>query len=159
MKTRTRSNSPKTAGSVYVYRHDGADWVEEAKLISPALGGADLSHDDYFGGAVALDGDTLLIGSRYDDDWGLNAGAAYAYHYDGAAWFEQFKFVPTWIGYRDAFGGSVALSDGHFAMGAVGDDSQGELAGAAYVFEFENDCNRQRAFRTRTTSPPAPVPT
>ena len=131
----------KDAGSVYVFRHDGVEWLEETKLVSPTLGGADLLDDDYFGGAVALDGDTLLIGSRYDDDWGLDVGAAYAYHHDGIAWSEQFKFVPTWIGYRDAFGVSVALSGSHFVIGAVGDDSNSELAGAAYVFEFENDCN------------------
>ena len=126
------------AGSVYLFRRSGGNWVQDTKLVSPALSGASWIDDDYFGGAVALDGDALLIASRYDDDWGLDVGAAYMYH---LAWFERFKFVPPWIGHHDAFGTSVALADGHFVIGAVGDDSNGTLAGAAYVFEFENDCN------------------
>ncbi len=58
------------AGAVYVL--DVATGNEEFKLMA-----SDASMSDLYGSSVRLDGDTLLVGSVYDDDGALNAGAAY----------------------------------------------------------------------------------
>ena len=53
------------SGSAYVYRFDGTDWVEEAKLLA-----SDGAADDDFGGSVSVSGDVAVVGARYDDDNG-----------------------------------------------------------------------------------------
>ena len=53
------------SGSVYVFRFNGEDWVEEAKLLptdGPTYGP--------FGGPLAVAGDVALIGAYRDDDNG-----------------------------------------------------------------------------------------
>jgi hypothetical protein len=46
-------------GGAYVFRHDGATWVEEAKLSDP-----NGQAEDVFGWAVALSGDVAVIGGH-----------------------------------------------------------------------------------------------
>lgn len=63
------------SGSAYVFSRNqgGADnWGQAQKITAP-----DAEQDDNFGCALAVDGDVLVIGSRGDDDKGVNAGAAY----------------------------------------------------------------------------------
>ena len=134
------------AGAVYTFHYsaDTETWVAGEMIESPEVDafGEPTTDDDHFGRAVALDGGNLLVGSRYDDEWGLNAGAAYRYHVDiDCHWSNVFKFEPAYFGQRDLFATAVALSDGHFAVGAPGDTAHGPLSGAAYVFDFLNDCN------------------
>jgi hypothetical protein len=63
------------AGSAYVFTRAGTVWTEQYKLTSP-----DGDAEDWFGAAVAFDGDTLLIGARQDDNaGGTNAGSAYVF--------------------------------------------------------------------------------
>ncbi len=65
------------SGSAYIFDRDqgGTDnWGEVSKLT--ALDGA---ADDYFSNAAALDGDTALVGAKYDDDNGEDSGSAYIY--------------------------------------------------------------------------------
>jgi len=51
------------SGSAYIYEFDGIDWIEETKLIP-----ADNSESDQFGNAVAIDGETIIVGAPGDDD-------------------------------------------------------------------------------------------
>jgi len=62
-------------GAVYVFIRQADDsWPEVAKLIAD-----DGAPDDRFGGAVALSGNTAVIGARYDDDQGTDSGSAYVF--------------------------------------------------------------------------------
>ncbi len=58
-------------GSAYVFEKSGATWVQATKLVES--GGAP---SELFGQAVAMDGDRLLIGAQFDDDF---RGAAYVF--------------------------------------------------------------------------------
>ncbi len=69
------------SGSAYVFRYNGADWVEEAKLTDPNGEAGDL-----FGVSVSIRGDVALIGAHGNDDPGLASGAAFVFRYDGAGW-------------------------------------------------------------------------
>ena len=51
--------------------------MEVAKLTA-----ADGAEGDWFGGSVALSGDTAIVGSRYDDDRGFASGSAYVFDLD-----------------------------------------------------------------------------
>ena len=54
------------SGSVYVFRTSdgGATYGQVAKLTA-----ADAASNDYFGISVAIDGNTIVVGAYYDDDW------------------------------------------------------------------------------------------
>lgn len=100
-----------------------------------------------FGFAVALDGNTAVIGERNADlDLGggllKDAGAAYVYTYNGKTWLLQARLTAKDASAGDTFGVSVAISGSRILIGATGVDltdpgEKGEQlkdAGAAYVF-------------------------
>lgn len=58
-----------------------------------------------------------------------------------AQWSQQAKAVASDRAGGDFFGYAVAIDGGHAIAGAIGEDSLGTRAGAAYV--FEKDVNRQ----------------
>ncbi len=113
------------SGSAYIFRYDGMDWVEEAKLLP-----SDGAPDDYFGRSVAISGNTAVIGANGDDDNGDRSGSAYVFRYDGTTWFEEAKLLPADGTSGDRFGYAVALSGDAVVIGTLNDES-------AYVFRYD----------------------
>jgi len=120
----------ENSGSVTVYRHDGSDWVEDVKLTA-----SDGSTDDYFGVAVSISGERLIVGAPGAPGASTNDGCAYIFRRDGPAWVEEAKIFAADGEYNDAFGGSVAISDDVALAGYYRDDDLAFGAGAAYVFQ------------------------
>jgi hypothetical protein len=89
------------------------------------LGPADGAPGDHFGIAVALDGDSALVGASKRDDNGKNSGAAYVFARSRSSWTEQQKLLPDDGAAQDWFGDAVSLSGDTALVGAVG---------GAYVF-------------------------
>jgi len=116
-------------GAAYVFVTDGESWTQEAKLV--ALDGA---FTDFFGWSAAIDGDTIVVGSRYDDDAGGNSGSAYVFERSGTSWSYQAKLMADDASEVDLFGESVAIDGGTIVVGAIGDDDLGEHSGSVYVF-------------------------
>jgi hypothetical protein len=124
----TGSNS----GSVYVYRFDGASWVQSAKL-SPGIAGDDV------GRALAMRGDRAVLGAPQDDTGGSGAGAAYVYVRSGSAWTQEAKLVANDNPFGDLLGNSVSMHDGVVLVGALRDDANGRMnSGSAVVFRLSN---------------------
>jgi hypothetical protein len=143
----------RISGAVWVYVRTGATWPLEARLEATPLTSGML-----FGSAVALEGNTLAVGSANEGsaETGLNptqglsgapgSGAAYRFVRSGTTWSEQayVKASNTRQGAR--FGSSVAISGGELGVGAPGetstaigingDETSGGAAeiGAAYVY-------------------------
>ncbi|MDY7110551.1 MAG: hypothetical protein SYC29_18115 [Planctomycetota bacterium] len=114
------------SGSAYIFRYDGAGWIEEAKLNDP-----DPEEGEYFGGSVAIRGHIALISAPGKDSW---HGAVFTYRFNDGEWVLESQLAPfDHIGYVQAFGTSIALSDDGSvaAIGATKDDGQD---GAVYVF-------------------------
>ncbi len=61
-------------GAAYMYAFDGKNWNERTALVH-----ADIVEDEQFGRAVAVDGDWVLVGSRFNELAGAEAGAAFFY--------------------------------------------------------------------------------
>ena len=124
------------AGAAYVYQRDqgGANtWGEVTKLIA-----SDAEAGDYFGTSVAVDGDIAIVGARFESAGGFQAGAAYVFQRDqgGAnAWGEVRKLIASDAQATDWFGATVAVSGDTAVVGAYLEDSGGDFAGAAYVFQ------------------------
>jgi len=118
------------SGSAYVFTRAAGVWTEQAKLLA-----SDGAADDYFGDAVALDGDTAVIGASWDDDNGDRSGSAYVFTRTAGVWTEQAKLLPSDGAIYDFFGRSVALDGGKAVIGAHGaHNDNGDESGAAYVF-------------------------
>ncbi len=100
-----------------------------AKLIS-----SDAVAYDFFGVAVAIDGDTLLVGANGDDDHGSASGAAYVFVRSNGVWVQQAKLTPNDGAVDDEFGRYVALAGNTALIGSHWHDARGANSGAAYVF-------------------------
>ena len=124
------------SGSAYVFRYDGASWVEEAKLLA-----SDGAEDDRFGSCVAVSGDIAVVGAYGDDDNGSRSGSAYVFRYDGSHWLEGAKLLPADGATEDQFAKwSAAISGDTAVIGALGNDDHGESSGSAYIFRGLSDC-------------------
>jgi hypothetical protein len=94
----------------------------------------DVAEGDFFGFAVAVEGNTALVGAEFDDDNGEDAGAVYVFTRAGGVWTEQQKLTPKDGSAGDFFGFSVAMHGSIAVIGAWGDDDNGSNSGSAYVF-------------------------
>jgi len=118
------------AGAAYVFVRNGATWTQQARLTP-----TDKLAYDYFGWAVALDGDTAIVGSIYTDPNGNQSGGAYAFVRSAGVWTQQAKFVGSDVVAGDHFGKAVALSGDTALVGASDKSNTGFVNdGAAYVF-------------------------
>ena len=102
-----------------------------AQQCEQRLQASDASMGDRFGGAVALDGDTMVIGA-YSGQLS-NSGAAYVFERTPTGWVETEKLLGPQLAH--AFGGSVAIEGNTAVIGSPADFTQGFHAGAVYVFE------------------------
>jgi hypothetical protein len=123
-------------GSAFVYRYDGASWVEEQKLTA-----SDSAIGDHFGRSVSISGDRLVVGAPLDDcpSGSADCGSAYVYRYDGASWVEEQTLTAPDSAVGDYFGHSVSISGAYLVVGAYADDCPdgSEDCGAAYVYRFD----------------------
>jgi MYXO-CTERM domain-containing protein len=110
-------------GSAYVFVHNSLGWGLQQKLTAPD-GGA---HDG-FGGAVALSGDTAVVGARTDEE---GRGSAYVFARQAGIWSLQQRLVAADGQPGDEFGISVRLDGDTLAVGAYGDDG---ARGSVYLF-------------------------
>ncbi|GAB4513140.1 MAG: hypothetical protein OHK0046_13620 [Anaerolineae bacterium] len=150
-------NSALDAGTVYIFQRQGANWVQTAYLKASNAGAG-----DEFGKAVALDGNTLVVGaygedsngSGPDDNSALGAGAVYVFQRQGAAWVQTAYLKASNAAGGDNFGRSVVLDGDTLAVGALGEDSNGSspddnstaAAGAVYIFQRQGAAWIQAAY-------------
>lgn len=106
-------------GAAYVFMRNGSAWTQTQRLAA-----SDPIAGQKFGFAVAMSGDTLVIGGqREPSDPG--PGAAYVFVRSGDVWTEQEKLASSGSANGDMFGIDVAVDGDVATVGA---------SGAAYVF-------------------------
>jgi uncharacterized repeat protein (TIGR01451 family) len=119
-------------GSAYVFVRSGTTWTEQQKLTA-----SDGAANDAFGISVSVAGDTLVVGSYFNDSLPGTGreGAAYVFVRSGTTWTEQQKLTAPDGAHLDLFGISVSVSDDTVVVGAAWHDAPGGGdEGAAYVF-------------------------
>lgn len=164
-------NSFDGCGAVYVFRRSGSNWHQEAFIKAP---NADPS--DNFGQAIAISGDTLLVGAVGEDsneaqpingatasadNTAQDSGAVYVFVRNGASWSQEAYLKASNAGAGDNFGESVAIVGDLAIVGAIGEDSNQTTvtngaasspdnsisdAGAAYVFKRVGTSWAQEAY-------------
>jgi len=132
-------NSLSYAGAAYIFGRQGTTWVQEAYLKA-----SNTDAEDQFGRAVAISGDTVVIGAHVESGFssGVNGaegnnllfyatGAAYVFVRDSetVSWSQQAYLKASnndacCIDERkDIFGHSVAISGDTIVVGAAWEDS------------------------------------
>jgi hypothetical protein len=122
------------SGAAYVYRFDGENWNEEAKLLA-----SDAPLGGHFGCSVSLWNGVVVIGAYGDDENAEDAGAAYVFRFDGQSWLPEAKLLASDGAYGDRLGYAVSVSDDVAVIGAYGDDDNGPSSGSAYVCRHDGE--------------------
>jgi hypothetical protein len=153
-----------------VMREEASFFAQQAYLKA-----SNADANDHFGVSVAISGDTLVVGARFedssasggeDDNSVTNAGAVYVFTRSSGVWSQQaylkasnaedVGFNIAWL-YPpgDSFGSSVAISGNTLVVGAPAeessadggeDDNSANRVGAAYVFTHSDGIWNQQAY-------------
>ncbi len=146
------NNSALNAGAAYVFVRNNGVWSQQAPLKASNTGDG-----DSFGSAVAVSGDTVVVGASTEDGGGRgvgpadsdsvsNAGAAYVFVRDGSGMWSQQAYLkasntgsnpaePTSGG--DRFGTAVAISANTIVVGAPEEDG-----GSSGIDPSDNDSSQ-----------------
>ncbi len=128
------------SGSVYVFRDDGnGNWDEIDKFVSPDGPGNSI------GASITMTNDLALVGAPWAQGNEQNAGAVHIFHKNGDEnWNVVGRITASDGAQSDFFGASVLITGNSAFIGAPRDDnSAGEGAGAAYLFDLNcpsSDC-------------------
>jgi hypothetical protein len=160
------------SGAAYVFENTNSLWTQTARLRASNAGGSYMCEDcgelacptsgtgDGFGVAVAIFGDTVVIGAPAEasaatgvngdesDDSAPEAGAAYVFERIGETWEQTAYLKASNTNAGDHFGFAVAIHGDTIAIGAEREDSGDGSnesdnsaidAGAVYIFERTGD--------------------
>jgi hypothetical protein len=146
-------NSTEDAGAAYVFVRSGTNWSQQAYLKASNTG-----FYDEFGNAVAVSGDTIVIGApeenssatgvngNQNDESAIDSGAAYIFARNGTNWSQQAYLKASNTQQYDGFGSTVAVEgntvivsaygEGSSATGVNGDQSDNSAGGSGAVYLF-----------------------
>ncbi|MAQ18192.1 MAG: hypothetical protein CMN30_25775 [Sandaracinus sp.] len=117
----TASADPTTAdvltdsGGVFVYHRDGSGWS-----LSTFIKASDAQEGDSFGAALAVDGNTLVVGAPGRND---GAGAVYVFRRSAGVWSEIQILTHPSPDDQDRCGNALAMDGDVLVVGCVNDDS------------------------------------
>ncbi|MDQ3335488.1 MAG: cadherin-like beta sandwich domain-containing protein [Myxococcota bacterium] len=144
-------NSEAEVGAVYVFSRAGGQWTQQ-QYLKPRFP----QRQANFGFKVAVEADTLVVGSYSEDSSAdgvggdeqslasENSGAVFVFVRRGLAWTQEVYIKASQPDASDLFGFSVGLSKDTVIVGASREDSAGMSAaqtntamnsGAVYVFQ------------------------
>jgi hypothetical protein len=119
----------------YVYVRENGVWSEQAQLTNNGL-----SRHDYSRSAVAISGNTIVVGMGHDGN-----GSAFVYERMNGRWKEQAKLVARGGAPTGKFGYSVDICGETIVVGAVLVSGNTSSSGDAYVFRREDGVWNQEA--------------
>jgi hypothetical protein len=121
---------PVPPGQVHVYAGSGSNWIDQGVLTPSAS-----SESDEFGYALALSGNTLLVGApRADDGIEVQAGLVFVFVNSGSTWTEEARLEAPVPASGAGFGVAVAIAGDTAVIGAGANYETQSTRGAAYVF-------------------------
>lgn len=169
--TASSDNTAPDSGAVYVFVRSGTVWGQQAYIKAP-----NADEGDRFGGAVAISGDTIVVGARQEaslqqfitngttaneTNTASGIGAAYVFVRSGTTWSQQAYLKASSNGVSDLFGHAVAIADDTIVVGVLYEesseggvingstasvDNSASHAGAAYVFSRSGTIWSQQAY-------------
>jgi hypothetical protein len=157
--------SAPDAGAVYVFTRTGGVWTQQAYIKA-----SNTDAGDRFGQGLAIDGDTIVAGARFEasaangvnadqtDNSAPNAGAAYVFTRKAGIWTQEAYLKASNAGPDKNFGGSVTIAGDLIGIGSRLEDSnatgingnQGSNiapdSGAVYLFKRSGGNWTQKAY-------------
>jgi len=125
------SSSFSNVGAAYVFGWDGAQWAQQAKLTRTATGAV-----GSFGRAIAVQGNSIAVGDANAAVSGNStAGLVYIFSDTGSGWSLTQTIQSPALHSSAFFGTSIDIQGNLMAIGASGDDTQANQAGAVYLYE------------------------
>ena len=121
-------------GAVHVFENiGGSTWALRTSIYGTQLDG---SLGRRFGHAVAISGNTLVIGAPKENEGAFTtAGAVYVYTGAGSTWTPQARLVAGDPGSDDELGAAIDIDGDTLIAGGSRDDKLvGNDAGSAYIF-------------------------
>lgn len=158
-------NSAPSSGAAYVFTRSGGVWRQQAYLKASNTGAS-----DRFGVAVAVSGDTLVVGADGEasgstgvganqaDNTAPWSGAAFVFTRNAGIWTQQAYLKASNAQANDEFGAAVSISGDTLVVGAWGEsssatgvggnqsDNSASQSGAAYVFTRAGSTWTQQAY-------------
>ncbi len=123
------------AGSAYVYD------LTSANPTSPiaALSNPTPAYLDFFGGAVAVSGNYVVVAAHRDDTGASDAGSVYVYDLSSPTPSTPVTTLnnPSPAA-SDLFGNSVGLAGNYLVVGVLGDDGGATDQGSVYVYDLSS---------------------
>lgn len=121
-------------GKVFVFEKDASgDWVASAELLA-----SDKANRDWFGCAVAIEGEYALIGAYGQDDQGSSSGCVYVFERDSNGdWTELGKLYGSDNSIGDVFGSEIDMEGDTAIISAFRDDPIVDDEGSVYVFAHD----------------------
>lgn len=153
-------DSQLSAGAVYVFRRTApGEWRQEAYIKA-----SNPEQSDLFGAAIALSGDTLVVGAIGEDSSAIgiqgnqsnndasSAGAVYVFRRSGETWSQEAYIKASNTEPFDSFGASLALRGDLLAVGATGEDSNAVGVGGDQQNNDETSSGAVYLFRRTGTA-------
>lgn len=158
------NNTAGDSGAVYVFARDGISWAQQAYLKA-----SNGEVGDQFGSAVAISGNTLVVGAQSEDSGATTVngsqtdnnaplrGAAYVFVRNESTWTQQAYLKPGYASSK-SFGAAVSVTGDTVVVGSPSDSSnsrgidnpptgiQAGNSGAAYVFARSGTTWTQQAY-------------
>ncbi|WP_437278358.1 FG-GAP repeat protein [Sorangium sp. So ce375] len=121
--------------AAYVFVRSGDAWHEQQKLVAQSGPGG----DGRFGYAVAISGDTIMVGAPSD----YGRGGAYIFVRSGAVWAQQAALAPSLDARVQGY--AVALHGDTAVMGSDCDDGARAHSCQVYVYTRVGDAWSEQA--------------
>ena len=122
--------------NVVLYKGEtGYELSESLFCNEEILYASDAQASDEFGWSVSIDGDYAIVGARYEDTGGSQAGAAYIFKKSGTSWSQQQIIHASDAQTNDQFGHSVGISGDYAIVGAPYEDSGADNGGSVYIYK------------------------
>ena len=118
-------------GAAFVFELEDGTWVEKIKLMP-----SDPFPSDEFGAAVAVSGNSIIVGAQ--GKWGVGSysGAAYVFKKIDGLWSETQKLTASDETIWDSFGNALDIQGDRILVAAYQNDIGASGSGSVYVFEF-----------------------
>lgn len=122
------------SGAVIMYKLEGNNWRENCRYSIQEDGAA----FDYFGYAVSMDEDRVVVGAPNSDGVKKRTGVVNIFDFDETGWRNVQRLSAPDSEEYDEFGYSVSLQGNYIVVGDPFTDNQGGNSGSVYVYELKN---------------------
>ena len=127
-------NGPVSQGVTLLYTYTGGNWTYKQALLKPTI-----DKPDYFGRALDIEGNRIVVGAQFYDSGHPASGAAHVFSRDAAsgAWNHEQKLVASNAISGEEFGTAVDIQGDTLLVGAYNglNPIPNFISGVGYIFQ------------------------